>query len=60
MPRRAARGRSAKAQHRGIVRQTRRPQRTLKQLLLAMPDVGDDSDWNPPRLRGRRVPFAAA
>ncbi len=59
LKRRAARnGRSAEAEHREILQQVlrpRRPRRSLKALMLAMPDVGEDSDWNPPRQRGRRV-----
>lgn len=52
---RAARhGRSVEAEHREILRQALRPQpepkQSLKELLLAMPDVGEDADFErPPR-----------
>jgi plasmid stability protein len=56
---RAARhGRSAEAEHREILRQTlgpRRPGRTLKEFLLAMPPVGEDRDFERRPDRGRRV-----
>lgn len=44
----AQHGRSAEAEHREILRQALRPnkaKRSLKDLLLAMPAVGDDNDF---------------
>jgi len=44
----AQHGRSAEAEHREILRQALLPAkdpRSLKDLLLAMPDVGDDADF---------------
>jgi plasmid stability protein len=44
----AQHGRSAEAEHREILRQAllpHRAKRSLKELLLAMPDVGDDADF---------------
>lgn len=56
---RAARhGRSAEEEHREILRAALapRPARTpLKQLLLEMPDVGEDRDFERPRDLGRPV-----
>jgi len=56
---RAARnGRSAEAEHREILRQALRraaPPPSLKQLLLEMPDVGEDRDFQRPRDLGRPV-----
>jgi len=55
---RAARhGRSAEAEHREILREVllRRPEPSLKEHLLRMPDVGDDGDFLVPRLPARRV-----
>jgi plasmid stability protein len=55
---RAARhGRSSEAEHREILREAlqRRPTKDFKQHLLAMPDVGDDRDFEIPRRRGRTV-----
>ena len=56
---RAARhGRSAEAEHREILRNTLKPRRsgkTLKELLLEMPPVGDDKDFERSPDRGRRV-----
>ena len=56
---RAARhGRSAEAEHREILHKALRPGRssqTLKEILLAMPDVGKDTDFERVRDRGRRV-----
>lgn len=49
---RAARnGRSAEAEHRAILRAVllEKSARNLKQHLLAMPDVGDDADFEAPR-----------
>jgi len=53
----AKRGHSTEAEHREILRAalTRKPVRSLKQLLTAMPDVGNDEDFEIPRERGRRV-----
>jgi plasmid stability protein len=56
---RAARhGRSAEAEHREILRQALLPaaeKRPLKDLLLAMPEVGEDADFARPEDRGREV-----
>lgn len=56
---RAARnGNSAEEEHRRILRDVLRPTRaarTLKDLLLAMPDVGDDADFERSPDRGRAV-----
>ena len=56
---RAARhGRSAEEEHREILRTALRqpgPPASLKQLLLEMPDVGDDRDFERPVDRGRPV-----
>lgn len=58
---RAARhGRSAEEEHRQILREALRPgeqARPLKELLLEMPDVGKDSDFERPEDRGRPVEF---
>ena len=54
----ARRGRSAEAEHRDILRQALiggASKQSLKALLLAMPDVGDDRDFKRSRDRGRRV-----
>jgi antitoxin FitA len=55
----AEHGRSAEAEHREILREMllgrRGRQKSLKQLLLSMPDVGDDSDFERPRDTGREV-----
>jgi antitoxin FitA len=50
-------GRSAEAEHREILRAALRPQRSgsLKDHLLAMPDVGDDTDFAIKRSRSSRV-----
>lgn len=51
-------GRSAEEEHREILRQVlapRRPPETLKELLLRMPDVGDDRDFERPPDLGRSV-----
>lgn len=58
LKRRAAeQGRSAEAEHREILRAALqpRPAMSLKQHLLAMPDVGDDADFAIKRSRARRV-----
>ena len=56
---RAARhGRSAEEEHRRILREALRPGdpvQSLKELLLAMPDVGEDRDFERPEDRGRAV-----
>lgn len=54
----AARGRSAEAEHREILREALagpRSSLTLKEALLAMPDVGTDRDLVPRRGKARRV-----
>lgn len=54
----AARGRSAEAEHREILRQALAgpyPSRTLKETLLAMPDAGTDRELVPRRGKARRV-----
>lgn len=56
---RAARhGRSAEEEHRQILREALRPRgstKSLKELLLEMPDVGEDRDFERPVDRGRSV-----
>ena len=56
---RAARhGRSAEAEHREILRQAllaKEPVEPLRDLLLGMPNVGDDEDFVRPRDLGRAV-----
>lgn len=56
---RAARhGRSAEAEHREILREALLPARdtrSLKELLLAMPEAGEDSDFERIQDRGRDV-----
>jgi len=56
---RAARhGRSAEEEHRQILREAlgpRGPGQSLKEMLLAMPDAGDDRDFQRPQDRGRAV-----
>lgn len=56
---RAARhGRSAEEEHRQILREALRPAgrvKPLKELLLEMPDVGDDRDFERPEDRSRPV-----
>jgi plasmid stability protein len=56
---RAARhGRSAEEEHRQILREALKPAgpaQSLKTLLLAMPDVGEDQDFARPADRGRTV-----
>lgn len=57
---RAARhGRSAEAEHREILRQAlrREPEATLKDHLLAIPDVGLEEDFERRRDLGRANPF---
>jgi antitoxin FitA len=58
LKREAARhGHSAEAEHREILRRhlMKRPRRSLKSHLLAMPDVGDDRDFEVHRAPARRV-----
>lgn len=56
---RAARhGRSAEEEHRQILREalsSKGPPRSLKDLLLSMPAVGEDQDFERPEDRGRTV-----
>lgn len=56
---RAARhGRSAEEEHRQILREALQPRgsdKSLKELLLEMPDVGEDRDFERPEDRGRPV-----
>jgi antitoxin FitA len=56
---RAARhGRSAEEEHRRILREalSRKGQgQSLKEMLLAMPDVGEDRDFERPEDRGRAI-----
>lgn len=56
---RAARhGRSAEEEHRQILREALKPGepvQSLKELLLAMPDVGEDRDFERPKDHGRTV-----
>ena len=52
----AEKRRSAEAEHRDILRQalaTRRKGKTLKDLLLHMPNVGEDADFDRPPDLGR-------
>jgi plasmid stability protein len=54
----AKKGRSAEAEHRAILREAlsgRKRTETIKQALLGIPAVGDDSDFERPRGRGRKV-----
>ena len=54
----ARRGRSVEAEHREILRQAvgdGRNRKGIKELLLAMPAVGTDSDFARSTARGRRV-----
>ena len=51
-------GHSAEEEHRQILREALRPKepgKSLKELLLAMPDVGDDRDFERLEDRGRPV-----
>lgn len=56
---RAARhGRSAEEEHRRILREAlgqKEPRQSLKDMLLAMPGVGEDKDFERPEDRGRAV-----
>ena len=54
----AQRRRSAEAEHREILREAlaaRRKRRTLKDMLLDMPGVGDDAAFERPRDVGRKT-----
>ncbi len=54
----AQHGRSAEEEHRQILREALRPPgsaKSLKELLLEMPDVGEDRDFKRPADRGRPV-----
>jgi antitoxin FitA len=54
----AQKRRSAEAEHREILREalaSRRTRRTLKDLLLEMPPVGDDAEFERPRDLGRKT-----
>jgi len=55
----AEHGRSVEAEHREILREALlampRGRRSLKELLLSMPDVGDDADFERTPDRGRTV-----
>jgi len=56
----AAHGRSMEAEHREILRASVRAgmgKRSFKQALLAMPDVGDDADFDRQLDRGRDIPL---
>jgi len=57
LKKRAARhGRSAEAEHRELLRRALlQPPESLKDHLLAMPEAGDDRDFEPPRTPARRV-----
>jgi plasmid stability protein len=58
LKREAARhGRSAEAEHREILRRhlAKSPRRSLKSHLLAMPDVGEDRDFDIDRSLARRI-----
>jgi plasmid stability protein len=54
----AEHGRSVEAEHREILREalsTKRREKSLKELLMAMPDVGRDEDFARTKGKGRRV-----
>jgi plasmid stability protein len=55
----ACRGRSAEEEHREILREALIPKRKagFKELLLQIPDVGDDADFDRVDDRGREVPL---
>jgi plasmid stability protein len=56
----AEHGRSAEAEHRDILREALQPQgygQSIKALLLEMPDVGKDEDFERRRDVGREVEF---
>lgn len=54
----AQKRRSAEAEHRDILREAlagRRKRKTLKDVLLDMPSVGDDADFDRPKDLGRKT-----
>jgi antitoxin FitA len=53
----AQHGRSAEAEHRELLRAAllKRPSTSLKEHLLAFPDVGEDAEFDLPRQASRRV-----
>jgi plasmid stability protein len=54
----AQHGHSAEEEHRQILREAlepRGPSQSLKEMLLAMPDAGEDDDFKRPEDRGRPV-----
>ncbi len=54
----ASHGRSAEEEHRQILREALSPAgppQSLKELLRAMPDVGEDRDFERPEDRGRAI-----
>ena len=53
----AQRGRSAEAEHRELLREAllKRPSTSLKEHLLAIPNVGEDADFDVQRSDARRV-----
>jgi plasmid stability protein len=55
----AQHGRSAEAEHRDILKEALLPENptTLQDLLLAMPNVGDDRDFERPTDFGRDLDF---
>jgi plasmid stability protein len=56
----AQHGRSAEEEHRQILREALRgkgPDKSLKEFLLEMPDVGADGDFERPEDRGRPIEF---
>ncbi|MEE8584037.1 MAG: DNA-binding protein [Acidobacteriota bacterium] len=56
----AQQGRSAEAEHRELLRQALLPtkgKRPLKDLLLSIPHVGEDADFERTEDRGREVEF---
>jgi plasmid stability protein len=58
----AAHGRSAEEEHREILRQALLPKRKrgFKELLLSMPDVGEDADFSRIDDRRREVPSSGS
>lgn len=54
----AQHGRSAEAEHREILRQAlqaRKPRKSFKEMLMAIPPVGEDADFERVRDLGREV-----
>ena len=53
----ASNGRSAEAEHRQILHQSLapKPPRSIKDVLMSMPDVGEDADFERVRDTGREV-----